>query len=94
MLLFSDPGDVVLDPFLGSGTAVAVAVAEGRVAVGSDVSVRSLRRAARRVEAALLRPPARLRCPICERTMPASRRDRDYCSDACRQRAYRKRKAS
>ena len=36
--LFTDPGDVVLDPFAGSGTSLEAAVALGRVAVGIDTS--------------------------------------------------------
>jgi site-specific DNA-methyltransferase (adenine-specific) len=36
--LFSDAGDVVLDPFVGSGTTVEVAAEMGRLAVGIDTS--------------------------------------------------------
>lgn len=36
--LFTDPGDTVLDPFVGSGTTVQAAVECGRVAVGIDLS--------------------------------------------------------
>ena len=36
ILACTDPGDIVLDPYLGSGTTVAVAVRLGRVAVGID----------------------------------------------------------
>lgn len=36
--LFTDPGDVVLDPFVGSGTTLAAAHALGRTGVGIDVS--------------------------------------------------------
>lgn len=35
--LFTDPGDVVLDPFAGSGTAVFAALAMGRNAIGVEV---------------------------------------------------------
>jgi hypothetical protein len=34
----------------------------------------------------------RLRCAVCAETFTASRADARYCSDACRQDAYRKRK--
>ena len=36
--LFTDPGDSVLDPFVGSGTSLDVATELGRVGVGIDVS--------------------------------------------------------
>src|SRR5258708_2547108 len=35
---FTDPGDVVLDPFMGGGTTLVEARASGRRGVGSDVS--------------------------------------------------------
>jgi len=35
---FSDPGDVVLDPFLGSGTTMAAAHARDRIALGCEIS--------------------------------------------------------
>ena len=35
--LFTDPGDVVLDPFAGSGTAVFAALAMGRNAIGVEM---------------------------------------------------------
>jgi site-specific DNA-methyltransferase (adenine-specific) len=35
--LFTNPGDVVLDPFVGSGTTIEVATSLGRAAVGIDV---------------------------------------------------------
>ena len=37
------PGDIVLDPMLGSGTAVVEAVREGRVGVGLDIDPLALR---------------------------------------------------
>lgn len=50
--LFTDPGDVVLDPFSGSGTTLAAAAEVGRIAVGIDkepkyaeLSRRNLRKA-------------------------------------------------
>lgn len=36
--LFSQPGDIVLDPFMGSGTTPAVAVRRGRQAIGIELS--------------------------------------------------------
>lgn len=34
----SDPGDLILDPFMGGGTTLVEAAARGRHAVGSDIS--------------------------------------------------------
>jgi hypothetical protein len=36
--LFTQPGDIVFDPFAGGGTALVEAAALGRAAVGSDIS--------------------------------------------------------
>lgn len=36
--LLTEPGDVVLDPFMGGGTTIVEAVATGRFAVGTDVN--------------------------------------------------------
>lgn len=38
LLRFSKPGDWVLDPFMGGGTTIVEALANGRRAVGSDLS--------------------------------------------------------
>jgi hypothetical protein len=35
---FTKPGDVILDPFMGSGTTLVEALASGRNAIGSDIS--------------------------------------------------------
>lgn len=35
---FSNPGDVVLDPFMGGGTTLVEAIALGRHSIGSDIS--------------------------------------------------------
>ncbi len=35
---FSDPGDIIFDPFLGSGTTLIAASQEGRVARGCEIS--------------------------------------------------------
>jgi site-specific DNA-methyltransferase (adenine-specific) len=91
--LFSRRGDVVLDPFVGSGTTVAVAVAEGRVGIGCDRSAAYLRESAERVAAVALRIESADRCPICNGPLLGRRRGAATCSDACRQRAYRMRAA-
>jgi SAM-dependent methyltransferase len=36
--LFSEPGDLVLDPFSGGGTTVVEALARGRHAIGTDIN--------------------------------------------------------
>lgn len=50
MLAFSEPGDVVLDPFLGSGTTLRAALDTGRRAIGVDVEERYCEIAARRLD--------------------------------------------
>lgn len=35
---FSNPGDIVLDPYMGGGTVVVEAAARGRLAVGNDIN--------------------------------------------------------
>ena len=46
---FSEPGDVVLDPFAGLGTGVAAAAALGRTAIGVERDPRRAAAASRRV---------------------------------------------
>jgi DNA modification methylase len=48
----SNPGDVVLDPFAGSGTTLAVAASMGRLATGIELNPDYAAIARRRVEAA------------------------------------------
>lgn len=52
MLASSRPGDVVFDPFLGSGTTTAVACKLGRSAIGIERELEYALLAARRLEAA------------------------------------------
>ena len=47
---FTDTGDVVLDPFVGSGTIVAVAVRMGRRGVGIEIDKETARVARERIE--------------------------------------------
>ena len=35
---YSDPGDLIFDPFLGSGTTMIAAEKEGRIACGMEIS--------------------------------------------------------
>lgn len=46
----SNPGDVVFDPFVGSGTTVEVAIASGRLAVGFEINENYIGIAANRIE--------------------------------------------
>ena len=47
----TDPGDAVLDPYLGSGTTLSVAARLGRVGTGIDANPRALHIARQRLEA-------------------------------------------
>ena len=49
MLSLTGPGDLVLDPFLGSGTTAAVALAQGRKVVGIELMERYARIARERI---------------------------------------------
>src|SRR5215831_10172887 len=51
VLLLSYPGDVVLDPFVGSGTTVVAALRLGREPVGFDISQAYIASSARRIAA-------------------------------------------
>ncbi|MGH9931852.1 MAG: DNA-methyltransferase, partial [Pyrinomonadaceae bacterium] len=51
------PGGVVLDPFAGTGTALVVALKEGRSAIGIDTSLSYLEHAADRIRQAKMGSP-------------------------------------
>ncbi|HEX3777674.1 MAG TPA: site-specific DNA-methyltransferase [Polyangiaceae bacterium] len=51
----TEPGDAVLDPYLGSGTTLSVAARLGRVGTGIDANPRSLHIARQRLESARIR---------------------------------------
>jgi len=38
ILALSKPGDIILDPFMGSGTTLVEAIANGRSAIGTDIN--------------------------------------------------------
>lgn len=52
MLLYTQPGDLVLDPFMGSGSTAVAAVMEGRHYVGFEISAEYCRIAEERVKQA------------------------------------------
>jgi site-specific DNA-methyltransferase (adenine-specific) len=52
MLLYTKPGDVALDPFMGSGSTAVAAVMEGRHYVGYEISAEYCRIAEERVKQA------------------------------------------
>lgn len=49
----SNPGDVVLDPFLGSGSLAEAALRAGRTAVGFELNGQYVEMAAERLQSAL-----------------------------------------
>ena len=49
IVLYSDEGDTVLDPFLGSGQTALAAVGRGRTCIGCDIEERYLNLAKSRV---------------------------------------------
>jgi DNA modification methylase len=52
----TEPGDAILDPYLGSGTTLSVAARLGRIGTGIDANPRALHIARRRLEAARISP--------------------------------------
>lgn len=57
ILSCSNPGDLVLDPFLGSGTTGVIAHALGRRFIGCEYSKDNAKRAFERIEDGPIRPP-------------------------------------
>jgi len=56
ILASTNPGDIILDPFVGSGTTVVAALREGRRSIGIDTEREYLELAIRRIEAELSAP--------------------------------------
>jgi len=59
--LLTEPGDLVLDCFAGSGTTALAAIELGRQYFGFDINPESVRLARRRIEESLATPPRLLR---------------------------------
>jgi adenine-specific DNA-methyltransferase len=51
----SNPGDVVLDPFLGSGSLIEGAIRTGRIGVGFEINPKYVGMAANRIKKAAAR---------------------------------------
>ena len=60
VLAFSNPGDIVLDSFIGSGTTAVVAQSAGRRWIGCDINAGSMRETTRRVIEVMQRQAASL----------------------------------
>jgi site-specific DNA-methyltransferase (adenine-specific) len=56
VLRYSEPGDLIADPFAGTGTTGEAAVITGRQFIGCEVDERRHRYAARRIAAAVAQP--------------------------------------
>ena len=54
--LLTNPGDTVLDPFIGSGTTAEAAVLEGRNYIGIEKSAEYVELARRRIQNVVSRP--------------------------------------
>ena len=59
LTLYSNPGDVVLTPFMGVGSEVFAAVSKGRRALGIELKETYYRQAVNNIKAALLPPEER-----------------------------------
>jgi hypothetical protein len=103
---FTQPGDLICDPFCGGGTTGKAALLLGRRFVGLDCHPNAIAKTERRlqevngadvVQANLLLADSALRvrpCKRCRTDFPPQRSTAEYCSPACRTAAYRERLAS
>ena len=78
--LFTDPGDVVLDPFAGSGTTLAAAIALGRHAQGVELDPDYARRCEAAVAGALQAAEALRRAAAPDPELPSSGRRDDLAT--------------
>jgi DNA modification methylase len=82
----SVPGEVVCDPFMGSGTTCAVAKTLGRGYVGIELDPRFFSLAAARIAAASAPFAAEDDCRASRRTPPRARKSGARCSEAAKRR--------
>jgi len=89
---YTEPGDLVLDPFVGGGTTPAVCKALGRSCLAFDIAAEAVRIATERVAAVTATAGLAVtrRCANCGHPV-RGRTDARFCSNACRQQAYRRR---
>jgi DNA modification methylase len=106
---YSNPGDLVCDPFLGGGTTALACLLTGRRCIGYELDPETADIARHRIERErLFVPPAgplqldfdtagQARCETCGALLPSNGhggRPRRFCSNRCRQLAYRNRQAA
>ena len=104
---FTEPGDLVLDPFVGGGTTAVACAQTNRRCVGYEIDAYEAEKARRRVARERLFTPqhepvqltigtiGQPRCKFCGTILGSNcgpGRKREYCNDACRQAAYRNRR--
>jgi DNA modification methylase len=66
----TEPGDVVVDPFMGSGTTGVAAARQGRGFIGIEVDPRYFELACKQIEAAYAQPAMVASPPACETAAP------------------------